>query len=251
MPILALLVARLPGVVTERWSHPLVARSVIATGAVAAVLGGVLVLPHRVKSYANGFQSLRWDYDAIAAGTGADSAVILVRESWGAQVIARLWALGVSRSFAEVLYRKVDTCGLDRTANVLEAAGITGIAAEAELRPLLVDSARVVASPFSSDPTERVLPGSVYPPVCLQRIAEDRAGYTHFAPALLARDQATRWVRDLHARDTLLGAVGEIWLLRRVPESDAVEPALVRLNRDSLEAAWHGTIATDSAARGR
>lgn len=244
MPVLALLVARLPGIVAERWSQSLLTRGVFAAYAAAALLGGTLVLPHRVRAYQNGFQSLRWDYDDIAARAGATGDVILVRESWGAQVIARLWAIGVSRSFAEILYRKVDTCGLDHATAALEASSIRGEAAEERLRPLLADSARVVASPFSPDATERVLPGSMYPPLCQQRIAEDRAGYTHFAPTLLARDTSTRWVRDLHARDTLLNTNdARIWLLRRTPDTTSVVPVLLPLDRDSLVRAWYGVEA--------
>lgn len=241
-PLLALLTARLPVIVRDRWPASVAQRAVLCAYAASALVGGTAVLPYRIRSYRGGFESMRWDYDAIVARAGATGATILVRESWGAQVIARLWALGVSRSATEILYRHVDTCGLDDTARKLEAAGIRGAAAEAELRTLLVDSARVVQSDASPDATERMLPGSVYTAECATRILEDRAGYTHFPPALLARNPGTKWVRDLHARDTLvLGTQpSNIWLLRREPNNSDWIPVLIQLVPDSLTRAWTG-----------
>jgi hypothetical protein len=252
-PLLALLVARLPEIASERWPRPIVVRGVGAAYVAAAVLGIALVLPWRIGSYRSGFQSERWDYDRLAVDAGAQGATILVRESWGAQVITRLWALGVSRSVTEVLYRNVDTCGLEDTAGRLEAAGIRSPQAEEQLLPLLRDSARVVASPFSPDMTERVLPGSMYTQTCSQRMAEDRGGYTLFAPTILARDTSTKWIKDLHARDTLviaLDAGRPVWLLRRVPGADPLIPVLVRLDVDSLRAAWHGPRTSATRAPG-
>lgn len=240
-PVAALLVAQLPGVVAARWQNVLAVRAVAASYVSAVVLGLIFVLPWRIGSYKSGFQSMRWDYDAIAAKAGATGGVILVRESWGAQVIARLWALGVSRSFAEVLYRHVDTCGLDDMASRLEASDVRGAAAENRFRPMLADSARIVESSLSPDATERMLPGSAYTLECIQRIQEDRGGYAHYAPALLARNSATRWLHDYHARDTLVVArddTAPLWLLRREAGADTLTPVLVRLNRDSLRTAW-------------
>jgi hypothetical protein len=242
-PIAALLVAQLPGIVAARWQNAVFARGVGTAYLFAIVMGAVLVLPGRVASYKSGFQSMRWDYDGIAARAGASGDVILVRESWGAQVIARLWALGVSRSMTEVLYRHVDVCGLDDMSARLEAEGVHGVAAEARLRPMFADSARIVESTLSPDATERMLPGSAYPQECFQRIQEDRAGYAHYVPALLARDSTTHWLRDLHSRDTLVDEIRSarrIWLLRREAGADSLAPVLIQLDVDSLRRAWYG-----------
>src|SRR5262249_1707819 len=150
------------------WRSGLAARGVLSVYGASAVLGAVMVLPPRVASYRSGFQSMRWDYDGIAAQYGAQGATILVRTSWGAQVITRLWGLGVSHSRTETLYRHVDTCGRDALATLLEIEGVRGADAEARFRPMLADSARVVQSSLSPDPTERVLPGSVYTLQCAQ-----------------------------------------------------------------------------------
>jgi hypothetical protein len=103
----------------------------------------------------------------------------------------------------------------------------------------LADSARVVLSSLSPDGTERVLPGSSYPPSCMERIQEDRGGYTLFGPMLLARDSGTRWIRDLHARDTLVVSPKDLeraWIMRRHPSG--LTPILERLNADSVRRAW-------------
>jgi hypothetical protein len=241
VPIAALLTAQLPGLVSARWPGR-GGRVVIAGYIAATVVALVTVLPRRVESYAGGFQSMREDYDAIATRAGASGGIIIVRESWGAQVIQRLWALGVSRSFTEVLYRNVDTCGLDDMATQLERSGTRGAAAESRLRPLLADSARVVLSSLSPDGTERVLPGSTYPPACMERIEEDRGGYTLFGPMLLARDSQTRWIRDLHARDTLVLSSTDLersWIMRREPSGLTL--ILERVNADSVRRAWRLT----------
>lgn len=248
-PIVALLVAQLPGIVRTRFRPAFIPRLVDGSYVAAILLGAVLVLPSRVRIYTNGFQSERWNLDAIAKQAGATGGVVLVRESWGAQVIDRLWALGVSRSLTEILYRHVDTCGLDDAVGKLEAAGVRGADAEARLTPMLADSARIQQSRMSPDATERVLPGSSYTRECATRIFEDRGGYTLFAPALLARDSSTTWLHDLHARDTLVVSprgAQPIWLLRRPPGDSSWTPVLVRVPLDSLERDWKGARAPGS-----
>ena len=238
-PLAALLTASLPGLVEARWPGRGAKRAVIAAYVAATVAAFVTGIPRRVASYAGGFQSMRVDYDEIATRAGADRGIIIVRESWGAQVIQRLWALGVSRSLTEVLYRNVDTCGLDDMATQLEQSGTRGLAAEERLRPMLADSARVVLSNLSPDGTERILPGSSYPRSCIERIEEDRGGYTLFGPMLLARNSHITWMRDLHARDTLVISDKDLeraWILRRNPSG--LVPVLERANADSMRRAW-------------
>jgi hypothetical protein len=183
----------------------------------------------------------RHDYVAPAADAGVENALILVRESWGAQVIARLYALGVSRSDAEGLYRTVDTCLLDGAIADLEASEVRGPAAMERLRPITRDSLRLVISTLSPDGTERVLPGATYGATCQRRLLEDRAGYAFFAP-LLARDMGTNiYARDLHARDTLLlqrYAGRPVYLLRAVSSEIGARLMLEPVSMDSARAEW-------------
>ena len=79
-------------------------------GALYAV---VTILVVRLPQYTNNMLSIRMDVGAAADAAGVRDAVVLVQESWGAQVLARLWALGIPRSAAEQLYRT--TGSVDQT----------------------------------------------------------------------------------------------------------------------------------------
>jgi hypothetical protein len=111
-----------------------------------------------------------------------------VKESWGAQLIVRMWDAGIPRSAAEVLYRNVDACRLELALAEVEREGLRGDPALARLDPLRADSSALVRSTRSPDFTQRMLPGFPYPPVCEARLAADNAGYAHFAPFRLQRD---------------------------------------------------------------
>ena len=132
-------------------------------------------------------------------------ALVLVKESWGAQLVVRLWGRGISRSDTEVLYRTADACKLELTLTALEHEGVVGPAALERLTALQADSARLVKSDRSPDYTERMLPGFAYPPACEARIAEDRAGFSHLAPLRLARD-GNVYARWLPGREAEIAA---------------------------------------------
>jgi hypothetical protein len=242
-PLIALLVARVPGVFAERFAAVPQVRSVVLTSFVMAGIAGIVfVLPIRVAQYRALFTSMRLDYAALAAEAGARdrSDVVLIRESWGSQVLVRLWAREIPRTRAEFLYKRLDTCLLDSTLLVLERDDVRGDDAFAAFVPLLADSSRGQQSTLSPDRTERVLPGVVYPPRCLDRIVEDRGGFGHFAPLWLVRDTPVRFLRDLHERDTLLvRRTDRVWVFRVEREDDApVRPVLERVDMDSLHTAW-------------
>jgi len=250
-PVLALWAARLPRIVRGRFGRGFALRFTLAGFAVAAAMALTLQVPARARQYRNGLFTMRWNADGAAAAAGVKDALVLVRESWGSQVIARLWGLGVSRTETEWLYRTVDLCQLQLTAEEAERRGLRGAAAFAVLAPLARDSARVINTPFSADVTERYLPGTRYPPGCVAAIREDREGFTLFAPLLLARYGGNVYVRDLHARDTLaldLFPGRPIWLVRPDGAQERATPRFVLLSPDSLAAAW-GIPATRFAAR--
>ena len=242
MPLLALWSARFLAEV-RRVTAP--GSFAVRVTAFTLLTGGLIALavsiPFRVRQYAGGLTSMRLDYTGPAARAGVTRALILVRESWGTQLVARLWALGVPRSETELLYRNVDTCLLDQGVRQLEQAGTRDTSAMLTLVPLLRDSARVVKSTLSPDRTERMVSGTFYPPACLTRIAEDRTGFTLLAP-LLALDQGTNiYARDLHARDSLLVAQfpdRPIYLLRPVSNEIGAPLQLQRLPLDSLRRTW-------------
>jgi hypothetical protein len=211
---------------------------------VAVGLGLATALPMRVRQYRSGLLSLRWDPDRAAAAAGVRDALVLVRESWGAELIARMWALGVSRPDAEALYRAADPCRLELALSELEQRSIGGAAAVAVLAPLRADSARLVkAEELTGDPSLRLTRGMRYPARCIRKLEENRAGFTLFAPLLLARFGENVYARDLGARDSLLlrDFPGRpVYLLRPASGRVGAEPQFYRLERDSLLAAWRG-----------
>lgn len=240
-PVLCLWTARLPGFIRQRWGAGRLHRTTVYAGGLSALGAVTLLLPIRAAQYSNQMVSMRWDADRAAERAGVHDALILVREDWGAQLLARMWAAGISRPDAELIYRRVDRCALEQALVRLEGSDTRGRAAAAALLPLLADSARLVKSPFSADPTALTLPGAVYPPLCLARLREDQEGFTVFAPMLLAGAHGNVFARDLHARDSLLLAEypgRPVYLLRPHGTSVGAEPRFDEVSLDSLRRAW-------------
>ncbi len=244
LPLLALWTARLPAALRERVGDGLVLRATVAALLVATALGLGTALPIRVHQYQSWLLSLRWDPDRGAKTAGVAHALVLVRESWGAELLARMWALGVSRPDAEVLYRAADPCRLGMALAELERRSIRGAAAVAALAPLRGDSVRLAnAEAITGDPSLRVTPGIQYPEQCVTRIEENRRGFTLFPPLLLARRFDNVYARDLGARDSVLlrDYPGRpVYLLKPASGAEGAEPVFYRLRSDSLLAAWRG-----------
>ena len=189
LPLLVLWSARFPLAVRERLPRRaplwLGLRIALLTGGVYALVSLGLV---RIPQYRNGMTSMRVNIARESSAAGVHDALVLVKGSWGAQLVVRLWALGVSRSDTEVLYRNADACKLELTISELERSGVRGAAARDRLAPLQADSASLTRSTRSPDYTERMLPGSTYAPVCESRLLEDQEGFSHLAPLRLAQD---------------------------------------------------------------
>jgi hypothetical protein len=244
LPPLAVWTARALPSIRERIGAEAVYRTSVYAALCSLLIAAVMLVPLRAHQYANGLLTMRWDANRAAAEAGVHDALVLVRESWGAQLVARLWALGVSRPETERLYRNVDACILDHAIEQLERGTARDAAATAMLLPLLRDSARVVRSPASADTTERYLPGLGYSPRCIARVNEDRAGFTLFTPLLLAHGGNNVYARDLHGRDTLLLRAfpnRPLYLVRPPTSREGATPRFYPLSRDSLERAWHDT----------
>lgn len=231
VPVVVLWTVRLPSLLAEVAS-PFASR----TAAIAMAIAGLAALgqgiPVRAAQNAAFQPAFRFDPDRAATEAGIANAVVFVRETWGSQLVARLWALGAGPPEAERYYRNIDSCVLDKALTGMEAVPGSGLAA---LTPLMADSARLIASPFSPDTSERVLNGAQYDRRCLDRIAEDRAGTALLAPTLLSRRTDLAFVRDLQARNQriLEAHPGRaVFLLRRGPNAEA--PAFEPVSRDSI-----------------
>jgi hypothetical protein len=212
------------------------ARIAVGFGAAYACLTLATV---RIPSYRNGMTSMRVQPELAARAADVDSALVLVQESWGAQLVVRMWEAGVSRSDAEVLYRTIDACQLELGLRAGAAVGARGDALVARLRPLAGDSARLVPSDRSPDFTEKILPGFPYAPECEERIADDRRGFLHLAPWRLADDS------NVYAR----------WLPGREAEIASAFPgrAVYRVRRAGPDVGaplvWERWAGPDSSAR--
>lgn len=178
-------------------------------GALAAgvVLTVAIAIPARSAQYRAGLVSMREDYAGEALRAGARDAIVFVHESWGAQLVARFWALGISRSATDALYTHTDACVLEHSIAAAERGVLRGAALESSLRHLLADSLRVVPSTVSPDTTERMMPGSVYDDLCSTQVRADQDGYALYPPFLLDNVSGNMYVRDFGARDSvILGA---------------------------------------------
>jgi hypothetical protein len=240
-PIVVWWTVRLPSLVRARWGNGFAFRFTLASLGVSAAIALVSQVPLRAAGYARSAFTMRWDADTAAASAGVRNALVLVRESWGAELIARMWGLRVPRAFAEEAYHSIDGCVLETTLSDLSHRGVTGTPAAEEVRLLFRDSARLIASPFSTDGSERFLPGSTYTATCRARVEEERSGFTLYAPLMLAHEYGNVYARDLHALDTVLLRVfprRPIFLLKA--ESDALGARLryYPVRRDSLARDW-------------
>ncbi|MGQ0712516.1 MAG: hypothetical protein ACT4PJ_02160 [Gemmatimonadaceae bacterium] len=248
-PVLALWTARLPAFVRERAGDGTGYRTVVFGYGVAALIAIFALVPMRGRQYSQGLATMRWNADSAARASGVRGALVFVRESWGAQIVARLWGLGVTRPQTELLYRKVDTCLLEEGVSHVERRGLEGEAAFQALRPLLRDSLRVVQTKFSPDGSQRYLPSARYTVRCARRIGEDRGGFTLLAPLQLAREGDNIYARDLHARDTLLVAQHPgrpLYLLRPMNADEGAPPQFLPLSRDSILREWRGAASVAS-----
>jgi len=233
LPVLVLWSAR--GVLswrTQVGAHSAVWRGTQGALGAAALYAVVTIFLVRAPTYENGMRSMRLSPEQEAASASVTNAVVLVQESWGAQLMVRLWAAGITRADAELLYRKVDACRLETALGAIESGGVRDAAARAQLRPLLADSALVLASDLSPDFTERMQPGLQYSPRCMARIAEDRGGYLLYAPWRLGRDSNVyaRWLPGREADVLAMYPGRPVYRVRRA--SPAVDAPLVwdRLN---------------------
>jgi hypothetical protein len=242
LPALVLWTARVPAVFRAHVSSPHLKRGLFSALAFGVVGAAVFNLPVRVITYRAGLTSMRVDYAAEADRAGVRNALVFVRESWGAQLVARLWGLGVSRPVTEAVYRTTDSCHLDHEIELLDLQKLRGPVAEQRLAALVQrDSAFVVKSELTPDPTERVRPGTPYDVICFQRIMDDRAGFLHYTPLRLVTTGGNIFARDLHSRDALLLEEypdRPVYLLRRAGTRVDSPLLFVPLKRDSLYAAW-------------
>lgn len=244
-PVLALWTARLPSVLAARGATLLQQRMAVTAGITALVVGGLVLLPIRWEQYRNGLPAARVDGDAAAHAAGVRGAVVLVRESWGAQLYARLWAIGLSRIEAHQIYSRMDLCRLDQLLGEAETAGSDRAAFLAKAEPIAAATHRLVRLRTAGDSAIHLMAGAVVHPHCVRRIQENQAGFTNFAPMLLAGQSGNIFLRELHGRDSLLLTrySDRPWYLLLKDTTAAAPLRLLPLSLDSARAEWRTTAA--------
>jgi hypothetical protein len=242
LPPVVLFTARAGSLVVERHGQgSLPHRGWIYVMLVSGVIAVTLNIPLRAKQYASAFQTPRLPFGAMAVAAGAKHALVLVRESWGAQLNGRMQGLGAPASTGEFVYWRTDMCALQQALDSLEQAGARDSAAARALTALTADSSRVVAGILSPDGSEHVLPGRPYAPVCLERLADDFRGFTVYPPVVLDDVSGNVYIRDQHAGDTValrLYPGRPIFVLAPPDSGSGSIPAFRPASTDSLLAAW-------------
>jgi hypothetical protein len=139
LPALALWSARAFPEWRARWGRGMSYRIVTAAALVSVFIALGIMTPLRAREYRSGLRTMRWDVDAAARRAGVRDAIVFVRESWGAQLMVRLWARGLSHAEAQALYRFVDACALERGLDSLERTGGRDSGARKVMLPRLAD----------------------------------------------------------------------------------------------------------------
>ena len=145
MPVVALYSARSLPALRERVGSGIAYRATVYGLICSGLIALVALIPFRADQYRSGMLTMRWNADGAASAAGAPQCAGVVRESWGARLVARMWALGVPRSETELLYRNVDACVLERSITRLESGAARNRGAWLTLQPLLADSARTIS----------------------------------------------------------------------------------------------------------
>jgi hypothetical protein len=245
MPVIALWTARLPGAVRDRLGEGKIWRATVYALITAVLVGGFTSLPIRADQYRRGLRSSRWDADRAARQAGVRDALIFVRESWGSELMARMWALGISRTDAESIYQKTDACQLELALGELEARAVSPTGATEALRAIPADTSRLVSTAdLTGDPSIRLTRGSVLPEFCGRKVVANRGGYTSLTPLRLARGNGNVYVRDLGQRNLRLldqYPARPVYLLKPLDGTPGADLVFLPQNRDSLKTAWSGT----------
>jgi len=244
-PIVALWTARCLPLIWSR-AHgaagQFIGRVAVYALAASVVLAALIDIPARAIQYAHTMTVERWATPDVARQHRVPrGALVFVVESWEADLVVRMWALGVTAADGESIYRSVDACRLDAALSALETHPEGGAQATATLQGLTGDSARITPVQLAPGANVRIDSTYRYSQRCRTRIAESRAGVLPLAP-LLVLDDGNVYARDLHARDTLLLAAyptRPVFALRAASPAAKAVPVFVPVSRDSLTRAWN------------
>lgn len=222
VPAFVLLAARAPAAIAERVGSVgrTMAFAVIPLAVAGAVTGvsGQIGIPARLAEYRGGQWKLKTDIAAQARDAHLGHALVFVHEGWGARLMARMWAVGVTRADAEHLLATSDACALELATEAEERhppADSVGLAARlAAATPNAARRTLHLRSDVTGDETIRFASGAALPARCVAEAQADTVGMSLYPPFLglnhVGADGRVGggvvFVRDLGARNEELRA---------------------------------------------
>jgi hypothetical protein len=225
-PLLALWTARLPSLLGN--FPEMLSRTVTGALGASAVIALTVGIPERATQWGSSFATERWAQPDVAERAGVREALVFVREGWEAQLVARMWSLGVPAAAADRLVLSTDACRLDSAITVLESARRADPVAS--LTGLLRDAPLVHRIPVAPGVMVPEQTGYTYSGHCAQQLALAARGVTPLAPVSILAD-GNVYARDLGARDsTLIAAYPGRPVFMLGPASQAADalPAFAR-----------------------
>lgn len=222
VPAFVLLTARAPGAIADRTGSVgrTMAYAVIPLAIACALTGlsGPVGIPARLAEYRGGQWELKEDIAAQARDAHLVHALVFVHEGWGARLMARMWALGVSRADAEHLLATSDACALELATEAEERhprADTLGLAARlGSATPNAARRELRLRGDVTPDVTLRFASTAALPAQCVDEAQADSIGMSLYPPFLtLNRVGADGrvggdvvYVRDLGPRNAELRA---------------------------------------------
>ncbi len=209
----ALLASRTENVLYRRAAFVLIPLCMVASIVMPSTTMGARM---RAERYHESLWQLRTDIGAEAQAAGLKNALVVVHESWGARIMARMWALGVPRRDAEMLLAQSDACALELALLVEESPPGGDPAGLVErLRAATPPSERAALAPrpdITSDGTLLFSDHGPFTKQCAENVLADSAG-TSLYPPFLAQNRVTArrgirgdviYVRDLGGHNLAL-----------------------------------------------
>lgn len=222
VPAFVLLAARAPAAIGERVGSVgrTIAYGIIPLAIAGAITGvaGQIGIPARLADYRGGQWELKEDVAAQTRDAHLEHALVFVHEGWGARLMARMWAIGVSRADAEHLLATSDACALELATEDEEVhppADTVGLAARlAAATPNAAQRALHLRNDVTPDATLRFASGAALPAQCVAEAQADTLGLSLYPPFLGLNDVGPDgrvggnvvFVRDLGARNETLRA---------------------------------------------
>lgn len=247
VPAFVLLAARAPTAIAERVGAVgrTMAYAVMPLGILCALTGwsGPIGIPARLADYRGGQWELKEDIAAQARDAHLGRALVFVHEGWGARLMARMWAIGVSRADAEHLLATSDACALELATDAEERhprADTVGRAARlAAATPNAARGELHLRGDVTPDVTLRFASAAPLPAECVQEAQADSIGMSLYPPFLTLNRVGPDgrvggdvvYVRDLGPRNEELRArFGDRTWYRYRPRQSAADtsPPFVR-----------------------